>query len=127
MIRLLLGALIFAVCTATLAAAPKKPEPSAPVRQCLPLDPLMEKLKASGLEFEDITARAAVVRITLAIRANLKGEEPFPNPTRLVIVFLREEARIGIIVGDKVCAIVNGPSDKVRALVHAVSGQSVVR
>jgi len=101
----------------------KKPEPKQEAPVCAPIAPLMDKLKASGLEHQVITDGIAVIKIATVLNAN--ADKPFPMPTSLVIVFLGENAKIGILVGDKLCAVVTGPASSVRGLLKAVHGISI--
>lgn len=98
--------------------------PAAAQEACIPVGPLFERLQASGLEFEDITDPVAVRRIAAEIAAHT--EQPFPPPTRLIIAFIGDGAKIGIVVNDEVCAVLSGPAHAVRMLLQAVHGQSVV-
>ena len=122
------AAALFCSILITLASCPASAakKPDAKITQkaqvCIQVDPLFQRLRASGIEFEDVHEPAAVKRIAEALRSN--GGE-FPEPTRIIVVFLGENAKIGIVVGDCLRAIASAPSAPVRLLVHAVHGQTI--
>lgn len=116
---------VFSVGKAHSAPKAKKPAKIEQSSECAPLPAdAMERLKASGLEYEIVTDAIAVLKIVLVLKANT--DKPFQMPTSLVIVFIGEEAKIGIISGDKICAVITGPADAVRAMLKRVHGQTVL-
>src|SRR4051812_12950442 len=118
----LLLALVLPAGAAKKAKPKAEPAPAAePAPVCVPVEPLFDQLKASGLEYEHITDVAAVRRFA----GFIKGSAPFPEPTSIVVAFKGDAAAIGIIVGDKLCAVLRGPADNVRRLVRSIQGQSV--
>lgn len=128
--RVLVAALIAFALVSPAGAARKKAEPKADAAKveapaCIgvPVEPLLERLKASGFEHEIITDRAAVLRISVILIRN--ADKPFAVPSKMVIVFIGETAKIGIIQGDKLCAVVTGPASEVRAMLRAVHGISI--
>jgi hypothetical protein len=120
-----LGCAVLLALAGPALAAPKakKAEPKQEAPVCVLLAPLMDKLKASGLEHQVITDGIAVLRIAAVLQQN--ADKPFPMPTSLVIVFYGEHAYIGLVVNDKLCARVTGPASAVRAMLKAVHGQNV--
>ncbi len=123
MLALVCSVLVTTASFAIAAPKAKKAEPKQEAPACVVVAPLIDRLKASGLEHEIITDGIAVIRIAAVLQQN--ADKPFPMPTSIVIVFHGEHAYIGLIVNDKLCARVTGPASAVRALLKAVHGQNV--
>lgn len=106
-------------------AEPPKVEQKAEAPACIgvPIEPLLERVKSSGLEYEIIADPRAVVRISAVLAQNI--DVPFRAPDVIIVVFLRDVARIGLVNDGKLCAMLEAPAGAVRGLVRAVHGQSV--
>src|SRR5688500_5145329 len=103
MIRLLLGAAIFAMCTATAAATTPPTETVPP--------------------FETVDGDD-VPKVIAALRQHIHFAH-CPNATKLVVVYLGTDARIAIMVDQRLCAIISGPAKGVRTLLKEIQGEPI--
>lgn len=96
MIRLLLGALIFAMCTAT----------------------------ATGQASETIEG-PDVAQIIKKLHESAEIDTACDAATKLVIAYRGEAAHIFLVLNDRPCGVLTGPAAGVRALIKSVQGQPV--
>lgn len=112
-------ALLIALVGSSVAAPRAKKAEPAPACDTL-VAPLLAQLKGSGLEHEIITDGLTVLKIAAAIKE--QADAPFQMPTSIAVVYLGEQARIGIISGDRLCNVIRAPAGEVRKMLTKVRG-----
>jgi hypothetical protein len=107
---------LMAVLCAPLAA-----RPAAAGHACLPFGAAeLDEVIATGLPVEVV--EGAALGATLArLREHIEVEG---EPDRLVIVFIGQSVRIGVITGAQRCQTINGPADVTRAILNAARGEA---
>jgi hypothetical protein len=91
--------------------------PSA--RACQPFGAAdIDRLRATGLAVEVVEGDVAA-RVLADLRRRVAIVD---DPTRLVIVFA-EAARIGLVFGEEICAIVSGPTEETREMLRRARGE----
>ena len=92
---------------------------STPAAACIgPAAPHLERLAASGLPTQALDGEA-MARALAALRERIDFDE---NPTRIVAVFGAQRAAVWLIVDERLCNILYGPAEAVRAIMRAAGG-----
>ena len=92
---------------------------STPAAACIgPAAPHLERLAASGLPTQALEGDA-MARALAALRERIDFDE---EPTRIVAVFGAQRAAVWLIVDERLCNIIYGPADAVRAIMRAAGG-----
>jgi hypothetical protein len=96
---------------------------STPATACLgPAAPHLERLAASGLPTQTLEGDA-MARALAALRERIDFDE---EPTRIVAVFgaerTAERAAVWLIVDERLCNIIYGPAEAVRAIMRMARG-----
>jgi hypothetical protein len=92
---------------------------STPATACIgPAAPYLERLAAAGLPTQALDGDA-MHRALAALRERIDFDE---EPTRIVAVFGAQRAAVWLIVGERLCNVIYGPAEGVRAIMRAAGG-----
>ena len=92
---------------------------STPAAACIgPAAPHLERLASSGLPTQTLEGDA-MARALAALRERIDFDE---EPTRIVAVFGAQRAAVLLIVDERLCNILYGPAEDVRAITQAARG-----
>ena len=88
---------------------------STPAAACIgPAAPHLERLAASGLPTQALEGNA-MARALAALHERVDFDE---EPTRIVAVFGAERAAVWLIVDERLCNVIYGPVEGVRAIMR---------